>query len=236
MNNKSNKIQKIIAQAGICSRRKAESLVLQGKVRINGKVAKIGDRAEITDIITVGNKKISAQKTVYIALNKPEGYVCTNRNFKGEKNVLDLVGEQPRLFVAGRLDKDSCGLILLTNDGDLCLKITHPRYEHKKIYEVEIKQPDDVSDRFIIKNFLNGINLEDGLKPARAEKIRTIGKNKFEIILMEGRNRQIRRMFAQMRCAVQSLKRTKLGKIELQDLEKGEWRYITKEDIGINSP
>ncbi len=236
MDNKSDKIQKTIARAGICSRRKAESLILQGKVRINGKVAKIGDRAEIADIITIGNKKISAQKTVYIALNKPEGYVCTNRNFKGEKNVLDLVEGQPRLFVAGRLDKDSCGLVLLTNDGDLCLKITHRRYEHQKVYEVEIKRPDDVSDRFIIKNFLNGIDIKDGLKPVKAKEIRIIGKNKFEIILTEGRNRQIRRMFAQMRCAVQSLKRTKLGKIELGNLEKGEWRYIAKEDIAINSP
>ncbi|MDF1497208.1 MAG: pseudouridine synthase [Patescibacteria group bacterium] len=134
------RLHKKIAESGFCSRRAAEKLIGEGLVTVNGKVAEIGQIVSDDDEIVIDGKPLNSKaEKIYIALNKPAGYTCTNRRFKGEKNIFDLVDIDERLFVVGRLDKDSRGLVILTNDGDYALKATHPRYHHEKVYEVTVK-------------------------------------------------------------------------------------------------
>jgi 16S rRNA U516 pseudouridylate synthase RsuA-like enzyme len=133
-------IQKLIAQSGLCSRREAEKLVNDCRVKVNGKTAKLGERADQDDVITVNNKPLSFTKEhIYIKLHKPAGVVCTTRSFPGEQNVLDLVKVRATLSIVGRLDKESEGLVMLTNDGDLAYKLTHPKFGIDKVYVVSVK-------------------------------------------------------------------------------------------------
>ena len=144
-------LQKAIAMSGYCSRRKADELIRAGHVRVNGEMATIGDMADPeTDIITIKGKALAGpEKKIYIKLNKPLGYTCTNQKFKDEKNIFSLVDVPERLFAVGRLDKNSRGLVLLTNDGDMAQRLAHPRFQHEKIYEVrlrdDVKNPEAVS-------------------------------------------------------------------------------------------
>ena len=164
-------LQKFIASCGLCSRRKAEALIKQGRVRVNGRVIKklSGQRVNENDKVKIDNKYLQPVKKIYIKLNKPIGYTCTNRKFKNEKNIFDLVKYKERLFAVGRLDKASRGLILLTNDGKLAQKLMHPRYEHQKIYIITIFSPHFlISQQFINKlilQFKKGIDIggDDGL-------------------------------------------------------------------------
>ncbi len=224
------KIQKIIAESGLCSRRAAEKLILSGHVKINNKTAKIGDRAMGASNILVNDKKLPLfGNRTYILLNKPVGYVCTNKKFKNEKSVLGLIDAKERLFVAGRLDKNSEGLVLLTNDGQLCLELTHPRYGHEKTYLAEVRASHGLSRDAIIRKFQEGIDIKYGDGVVKAEKIRYLGENKFEIVLREGKKRQIRRMFEALACDVVSLRRIKLGKAELGDLPLGKWKKVSRD-------
>lgn len=227
-------LQKFIAQAGFCSRRQAEEFIKKGRVFINGKIAEPGMRADENDEVKIGGKRLVLhKKLIYIKLNKPEGYVCTSRKFKDEKNIFGLVGVKERLFATGRLDKDSRGLILLTNDGELADKLTHPRYEHKKNYEVRIKNY-GLSDEKIkeIENKLKkGVDIGEGDGAVKAKDARWLGGNKFLIVLTEGKKRQIRRMFKAFGCQVVDLVRISIGELELGDLKEGEWRYLSNEEI-----
>lgn len=224
-------LQKFIAEAGVCSRRKAEDFIKDGLVLINDKVAKLGDRVDEHDEVMLDGVQIYKQeKQVYVILNKPKGYTCTGRSFVDEKNIFDLIDVKERLFVVGRLDKNSEGLVLLTNDGDLTQKITHPKYEHEKKYLVRIESR-GLEARFIQNEFKQGINigLDDGV--VKAKNIKAVGKDKFEIILTEGKKRQIRRMFEELGCEVVELIRIKIGNIELGDLELGKWRYLSEKEV-----
>jgi pseudouridine synthase len=217
------RLQKLIADSGYCSRRFAEELISAGRVFVNGTVAHIGQNAETTDEITINGRTLHSQpKKVYIMLNKPIGYTCTSRSFKNEKNVFDLVNVPERLFTVGRLDKDSRGLVLLTNDGDLTEKLTHPRYEHEKVYRVTVANYSD--SQLIIKKFLAGIPSDGEILKAKSAKL--IRPNYFEITLTEGKNRQIRRMFGAMECNVLDLERIAIGNIKLEDLQEGRWKEI----------
>jgi len=235
-------LQKYLADAGVCSRRKAEELIKKGKVKINEKVAKLGDRIKTGDKIFLDKKQIGlAKEKIYIILNKPIGYTCTNRKFKGEKNVFDLVTHPKpllrgdvRLVVAGRLDKDSRGLIILTNDGEFVNKVTHPKYGHEKKYEVEIKTQDStIKNKEIIDKFKKGIDIGDGDGVVRAKDIILLsgpstssGQLKFSITLVEGKKRQIRRMFEKINYEVIDLNRVSIGKIKLGSLKIGKWEKI----------
>ena len=243
-------LQKYIADSGFCSRRKAEDLIRIGRVSVNGEVAKLGTRVEATDEIKVGNKVIKAQgDLVYVLMNKPEGYVCSNRRFKGEDNVFDLLidnakkAPKERLFVVGRLDKMSEGLVLLTNDGDLTYKLTHPKFEHEKEYIVQLKVKHDkvgseanecgrvqelnISDT--ITKLKKGVDIGEG-EIGKAKRVSFMGEGKFKITLSEGKNRQIRRMFEGLDFHVLKLQRIRIGsgdlKFELGKLKKGEWKYV----------
>jgi pseudouridine synthase len=223
------RLQKILSQFGICSRRQAEEFILSGKVKVNDKIAKLGDKADLqTDKITINNKVVEtshgASKFVYYLVNKPAGYLCSNRRHKkSDKLVIDLVPKEPRVWSVGRLDKESTGLIILTNDGEFTQKYTYPKFEHEKEYEIEV-------DKKITQDFLQhmktGIELSEGI--AKADEILKISENKFKIILHQGWNRQIRRMCHKLGYEVLELKRLRIGKIELGNLSEGKYKIIEK--------
>jgi pseudouridine synthase len=249
-------LQKFIAQSGLYSRRQAEELIRRGKVMVNGEKAELGMKADEQDDMRVNGKRvILAKEKIYIILNKPKGYVCTNRRFPGEKNVFELLNNvetngRSSLHIVGRLDKDSRGLVLLTNDGDLAMKLTHPRYGYNKIYEVEITSKEyfefngetkrnwklsaSQARREIGKlanKLEQGVDIgeEDGM--VKAKRARYLGEGKFEIVLTEGKKRQIRRMFRVFGYRVEDLVRTAIGPIRLGNLLEGKWRHLPKNEI-----
>lgn len=219
-------LQKFIAASGHCSRRKAGDLIKEKKVKINGRLAELGMKADENDkveIITQNRSVIlnyspeQPENLIYIKLNKPIGCTCTNRKFKGEKNIFDLLTFFPqntnRLFAAGRLDKNSRGLVLLTNDGDLVQRLTHPSFEHEKEYLVSIFPPDKggwgVNEiKTIIAKFKAGINIPDGI--AKAKEIKYLKNNRFSILLTMGKKRQIREMFKNLGYNVRDLQRVRV--------------------------
>lgn len=225
-------LQKVIAASGYCSRRKGEQLIRDGIVNINGRQALIGEEADpINDKITINGRLISSpEKMVYVILNKPLGYTCTNRKFANEQNIFDLVDLPTRLFAVGRLDKDSHGLILLTNDGDLTLKLSHPRYEHDKEYEVKIRD-EVINPEMVIKKLLGGVDIGDGDGIVKAVRAKYLQNDLFVITLNEGKKRQIRRMFDVLGTRVIDLKRISLGSLSLGSLPEGKWDYLTDEEI-----
>jgi len=231
-------LQKFIAESGYCSRRKAEELIRSGKIFVNGEKAYVGSRVGQEDEIKVGGQVLRRKEKIYIILNKPQGYVCTNRKFQGEKNVFDLLVDykngklNEKLFVVGRLDKMSEGLVLLTNDGELAQQVTHPKHEHEKKYLVEVRNL-KLKIKELINIFQRGVDIGEGDGVVKIKKIKHLStvsqiqeKIKFEIILTEGKKRQIRRMFKIFGGEIVSLKRISIGKIEIGNLKSGEWKCI----------
>lgn len=225
-------LQKAIAESGYSSRRKAEELIRKGEVSVNGCLAFVGEKADPEkDKITIRGKLISKpEEKIYIMLNKPLGYTCTNRRFANEKNIFDLVKLPIRLFTVGRLDKDSRGLVLLTNDGDLTQKISHPKFGHKKEYEVKIRD-EVVNPGLVVKNLLKGVDIGAGDGRVKAIAAQYLQNGIFRITLNEGKKRQIRRMFEALGTKVVDLKRIGLSGLGLEDLPEGKWDYLNKEEI-----
>lgn len=224
------RLQKFLAHAGICSRRAAEQYIREGHVTLNDEVVremglKVDPEKDMVLFDGSPVKSRDAEKKIYIALNKPEGYV-SSCSHKGEKIVLDLIETTERIYPVGRLDKDSHGLILLTNDGFLHNRLSHPSHNHRKEYVVTTVKP--VSGRDLNK-LEEGIVIE-GEKTRKAET-RRLGDNRFLIVLQEGRNRQIRKMAESIGNKVKFLKRVKMAGIPLGDLQEGRWRYLTKPEI-----
>ncbi len=223
------RLQKLIARAGITSRRNAENLILAGKVTVDGKIIKeLGAKFDATkNKICVDGKILTfdAEK-IYILLNKPRGYVCTAKDERGRKTVLDLIDISERIFPVGRLDLNSEGLLLLTNDGDLMNALIHPKFKIDKTYRATISG--DITEEKLDK-LRTGIELEDGLT-APAE-IFLLDKNTVEITIHEGRNRQIRRMFAAIGCDVKRLKRVSFAGLTLEGLKVGKFRPLTAAEI-----
>jgi pseudouridine synthase len=218
-------LQKFIADSGYCSRRKAEELIRRGKVKVNNEVACLGTRVTDSDSVFVFDKKIKQeQKLVYIALNKPRGYACTSKKVKGESNIFSLVETKERLFPVGRLDKNSRGLVILTNDGDFTYRLTHPSFSHEKEYFVKVNK--DVSED-VIEKFKKGVDIKEKTK-AKMKEVERVGFKKYRIILGEGRKRQIRRMFEVFDVTVLDIQRVRIGKYKLGDLKESEWRFIKK--------
>lgn len=219
-------LQKFIAQSGYCSRRNAEELIRQKKVFVNEKIVELGMKVDESDDVKIGKQKLSLSKEkIYIILNKPKGYTCTNRKFFSEKNVFDLVKTNERLFVVGRLDKDSRGLVLLTNDGDLALEMTHPRFEHEKEYIATIANHQlRITNNEIEGRIKRGVDIGEGDGVVKAKDVKYLGDNKFKIILTEGKKRQIRRMFKAVGCEIKDLVRVRIGDIELGNLAEGKYK------------
>ena len=226
------RLQRILAAAGIDSRRKCEELILEGVVRVNGKVA---DRLPAfanpeKDIITVNGKKIRTATKVYFLLNKPKGVICTNYDPQGRKKAVDLIESRERIFCVGRLDADSTGALILTNDNELANKLTHPRYEVPKTYVAEVKG--QICGEAMEK-LKKGVWLAEGKTGRASVKIlkRSYRKSIIEITIRQGLNRQVRRMLAKVRLPVKSLKRTQIGKVNTRGLGPGRFRALTKAEV-----
>ena len=226
------RLQKHLANAGICSRRKAEEYIQQGRVKVNNKiVVELGTKidSEKDNIFFDNNEVILNQEkeNIYIALNKPVGFIssCSHRK---EKIILDLINIKDRIYPVGRLDKDSEGLILLTNDGDLHNKLSHPSFDHEKEYDV--KTYEIISDN-ALRRMEQGIYI-DGEK-TRQSQVKRLSKSRFRIILKQGRNRQIRKMVEKAGNRVKSLKRIRVSNIKLGNLKQGGFRYLTEKEIQL---
>ena len=223
------RINKYLAMSGICSRRDADKLIEQGKVTINGRVAVTGDKVCKQDVIQIGKKKIQTEnKKVVLAFYKPVGVVCTERDPHAEKIIRDLIHYPIRVTYAGRLDKDSEGLLLLTNDGELIQAMMRGANGHEKEYVV--KTDKEITDDFI-QNMEQGVFLKEldiKTKPCKLEKT---GKYTFHIILTQGVNRQIRRMCQTFGYQVKELKRTRVLNITLDGLKNGQFRELTEDEL-----
>lgn len=227
------RLQKILSEIGVASRRRAEELIIEGRVTVNGRTAALGMKADPErDHIKLDGKLIARpEPKVYLMLNKPRGVVTSLRDPEGRPTVKDyLKGVKYRVFPVGRLDYDSEGLLLLTNDGDFAQAILHPSQKIPKSYLVKVKGNPEEED---IKKLRSGIRLEDGITaPARLQKARSTENNTWiEITIHEGRKRQIRRMFEQTGYPVLKLKRIRINGIGLGALKSGEYRYLKPEEI-----
>ena len=227
------RIQKLISQAGLASRRQAERWIEEGKVFLNGSPAKLGDRADLaTDKVEVDGKILtSAEAKVTVLLNKPRGYVSTLNDPEGRRLVTDLVADIPqRLYPVGRLDYNTEGLLLLTNDGDLAQQISHPRHHAEKTYLVKIRGSLTTK---MASRLEGGLVLDDGkTAPAKVENSRTVGSNCwFELTIHEGKNRQVRRMCEALGLSVVRLKRIRLNFLDLHDVTTGCYRHLSHSEI-----
>ncbi|MGZ4986589.1 MAG: pseudouridine synthase [Limisphaerales bacterium] len=227
------RLQKYLAEAGIASRRASERIILDGRVAVNGKLVKeLGTKVDpLHDKVAVDGKVIRAKKKLYIALNKPRGFMCTKAADDDRPKVNELLPrEWADLVTVGRLDYDSDGLIFLTNDGDFCLKLTHPRYGVRKIYIVQVEGRVDGET---LKKITEGITHEgETLRAERAKLLRVSNASSIvEIILGEGRNREVRRLFESQNFRVLRLQRTQIGRIKLGELPEGKWRALTEPEI-----
>lgn len=226
------RLQKVLAAAGVDSRRKCEELILDGAVRVNRRVV---DKLPAfvdpeRDVITVNGKKIHAAQKVYFLLNKPRGVICTNVDPQGRKKAIDIVSARQRIFCVGRLDIDTSGLIILTNDSKLANRLTHPRYGLAKSYVAKAK---GMVDGEQIERLKKGVWLAEG-KTARASvKIlrRSYRKSSLEITIRQGLNRQVRRMLAKAGLPVKTLTRTRIGKLNSRGLGVGKFRTLTEAEV-----
>ncbi|ENK0837224.1 pseudouridine synthase [Clostridium sporogenes] len=227
------RLQKYMASCGVASRRKCEDIILEGRVEVNGiKIKEVGTKIiSGKDIIKVDGNIIKPEENkIYILLNKPKGYLCTAKDEKGRKTILDLVKVKERIYPIGRLDMDTSGIIILTNDGEIYNKIIHPKSEKIKTYKAKVK---GTMKKDHIELFKKGIDIGDYITaPATLEIFKT-NKDTSEIIIKihEGKNRQVRRMCKSIGHPVIDLDRISIGNISKGDLKLGEWRYLTKKEI-----
>jgi pseudouridine synthase len=224
------RLQKFLSAAGVCSRRKGEEYIKAGRVAVNNRiVVELGTKVDpAADLVQVDGNPVqsSSQPLIYIALNKPRDYV-TSCSHPGEKIVLDLVDIPRRVYPVGRLDKDSTGLLLLTNDGRLHHKLSHPSFDHEKEYDVTVAKP--ISDG-ALRKMAEGLPLmETQTRPARVHRI---SARRFRMVLQEGKNRQVRRMVRKVGNQVTGLKRIRVANIKLGRLAPGAWRHLNEKEQG----
>ncbi|HUI06710.1 MAG TPA: pseudouridine synthase [Verrucomicrobiae bacterium] len=227
------RLQKFLAEAGIASRRRCEQLIQQGQVVVNGQPVRVlGSKIDPDrDTVAVAGQPVVVERKVYIALNKPAGVLCTNSDTHGRKRAVDLLPHSlPRLYTVGRLDKDTEGLLLLTNDGTFSLRLTHPRYKMSKTYLVEVEGELKSAE---ITRLLKGVRSEgellraDGIVQVHAHSQTT----ELRLVLSQGRKRQIRRMMAEVGHPVKRLVRLAVGPVVLGNLRTSQWRYLTHEEV-----
>tara|TARA_Y100000991_G_scaffold191828_1_gene158969 strand:+ start:1132 stop:1875 length:744 start_codon:yes stop_codon:yes gene_type:complete len=222
------RINKYLSEIGFCSRRRADTLIEQERIKINGDIALMGQKVQLTDEIKIDNKlvkPIKTKKNIYLAFNKPIGIVCTTDTRREKDNIIDFINYPSRIFPIGRLDKPSEGLIFLTNDGDIVNKILRANNQHEKEYIVEVNKP--VTKDFI-KSMANGVPILETI--TRKCFVKQTGKKTFKIILTQGLNRQIRRMCEYFDYKVRSLKRVRIMNIKL-DIPVGEYREFTAKEL-----
>jgi len=227
------RLQKFLAMAGIASRRACETLILDGRVQVNGKIVKeLGIKVDpdVDEVRVDGEICRIKMKPVYIIMNKPKGVLTTVKDPFGRPTIIDLLaGVKERVFPVGRLDKDTEGLLIITNDGELSYKLTHPKHQIDKTYIAKVMGVPDEKD---IRRLRKGIFLEDGKTAPAKVRILKKGRNAvLEIIIHEGRKRQVRRMCEAIGHPVLSLRRTRIGNLTLRGLAPGGWRYMTEEEV-----
>ena len=229
------RLQKFLSNYGICSRRKAEELILNGLIKVNGEVVtQLGKKInpEKDEVIYKGNKIGKTDKKVYILLNKPIGYVTTTKDQFGRDTVLDLVKVKEKILPVGRLDMYTSGALILTNDGEFIYKVTHPKYEVEKTYNVTLK---GIITKEEIQNLEQGVKIENYISGNAKVKILKLDKEKdisrIEITIHEGKNREVRKMCNSIGKKVLALHRSKIENIDVKKLKLGEWRYLTNKEI-----
>jgi 23S rRNA pseudouridine2605 synthase len=228
------RLNKYIAASGVCSRREADSIILRGEITVNGKaVTELGYKVKRSDDVRYRNKKLSAEKLVYILLNKPKDYVTTTEDPHADKTVLDLIGDKctERVYPVGRLDKSTTGVLLLTNDGDLAGRLTHPKYKRRKIYHVFL-------DRIVVKEDLfrlcEGVELEGEVIAADAATYADPDdRTQVGIELHSGQNRVVRRLFEKLGYRVNKLDRVYFAGLTKKNLPRGKWRFLSEKEVNM---
>ena len=218
------RVQKLISRAGICSRRKAELLIAEGKVFVNGKKISLGDKADTNDNIVVDGKKLVLEKQVYYMLNKPKRYITTSDDLFNRKKVLDLLPKKPRVYSIGRLDRDTTGILLFTNDGSFAQKVSHPSNEVSKTYIVILDKPFDEN---LKQKLEEGIVLDKKLVKS---KVILLDKKTIAITLHVGIHKVVKRLMKSLGYYVKQLHRTHIGNLAL-DIDKGSFRELTEDDL-----
>ena len=224
----SERVHKILARAGVASRRRCEELIAEGRVEVNGVVVGLGAQLDVnTDIVTIDGAFVPlAPDAVYYVLNKPAGYVTTVHDPQGRPTVVDLVPPEPRVFPVGRLDLDTEGLLVLTNDGELTHRLTHPSFGIEKEYLAEVE---GTPSRGSLRRLREGVELDDGLTaPA---KVALVHPNVVRLVIHEGRNRQVRRMCAAIGHPVLRLVRVRIGSLVIGSLAPGQWRVLDGSEV-----
>jgi 23S rRNA pseudouridine2604 synthase len=220
------RLNKFIAETGVCSRREADKWIEAGRVTCNGETATLGTQVSEGDEVRIDGKLIGAKKKqIYIVLNKPIGIICTTEP-DIKDNIIEFVGHRERIFPIGRLDKDSEGLILLTNDGDIVNEILRSENNHEKEYMVTVDRA--ITD-LALKMLAGGVKIMGQM--TKPSKVSRLGQNAFRIILTQGLNRQIRRMCSALGYKVQRLKRVRIMNVKLGNLESGKWRYLSESEL-----
>lgn len=228
------RLHKFLSRAGVASLRKAEEMISRGRVRVNGRVVTAPGTAidPEKDRVEADGRTVRAEKKVYLLLHKPAGYLCSLKDRFGRSLVTGLIRNIPeRVYHVGRLDLDSEGMLLLTNDGEFALKLTHPRHEIEKTYQIRLRDPLSGGAAGKIRR---GVILEDGFRTAPARvRILSADRRQAEITIREGKKRQVKRMLEAVGNRVIYLKRTAIGSLRLGDLEKGKWRKLTPEEVAL---
>ena len=223
------RLHKILAASGIASLRKSEQLIAEGRIQINGQVAKIGDFADQdVDVILADGNRVSIQQKRYILLNKPTGYVTTVSDPHGRPTVIDLIDVRERVYPIGRLDVDTEGLLLLTNDGGFAQKMAHPSFEIEKTYRAELSRPLTEECEALLAR---GVKLDDGPTGPALIKVISARRRRVDITIHEGRNRIVRRMFASVGSPVIRLRRIRFGTMSINEMPKRAWRDLTLTEV-----
>ena len=225
------RLNRFIANAGICSRREADDLIKAGEIKVNGAVVtEMGYQVKLGDIVKFGNRKLSREKLVYVLLNKPKDFITTTEDPNERKTVMDLVANacQERIYPVGRLDRNTTGLLLLTNDGELADKLTHPSNQVEKLYQVELDKP---LEEVHFDQILKGLKLEDGEIKADELAIVTPDAMVVGVKIHSGRNRIVRRIFESLGYEVMKLDRTVFAGLNKKDLPRGTWRFLNEKEV-----
>lgn len=225
------RLNRYIANAGVCSRREADSLISAGKIKVNNKVVKeMGYRVSRSDRVVYQGKQLRSENLQYVLLNKPRGFVTTTKDPHAKKTVMELVTKActERIYPVGRLDKETTGLLLFTNDGEVAKKMTHPSHQIKKIYQVELDKALDATD---FESILRGVSLEDGPAPVSEMAILSDNGKVIGIEIKIGRNRIVRRIFESLGYSVKKLDRVVFGSLTKKNLPRGKYRHLNPKEI-----